>query len=567
MRLGRLNSFRELTVALATTACAIAFTAGCFGRSELDLDDELTSPHGTSGEGGSSAATGTGGHATGGTGRGGSPGTGARPSSGGKVGAGGIIGTGGVVGSGGFIGKGGFIGSGGRPVTGGVAGSGGFIETGGTGTGGAAGCGPANCMGCCTAGDVCVSGTGTNTCGMNGARCTDCGSSGFACDNGICQGSAPACAASCAGCCDALGRCRLGSELDACGVGGGACSVCSTMGLACTGGKCAGGPPACDATTCGGCCDARGICRPGSANTACGNEGESCQNCTSQGRTCSEPGSYCAFVPSCSSTTCPNGCCDASGVCHDGRADGACGTGGQACSNCAQAGQACAPSGFCYNGPHCGPDTCAGCCAADGACRPGSGPANCGSFGALCENCTSQNLVCQAGACGVRGATCPAPYPGCNPGVLTSPPTNGTSCRPSDLDAVQKACAGSGGGACMPALRTLLASNPGCFDCMQQFLYDGAVAKCLAPFLSPTCNHQFSCYAGCLSTSCGRCAAGDRAVCESGAADSTGECGSELSGAFCAQAAFSGPAGFCDLASAGDFGVWLRGVGAYYCSG
>jgi hypothetical protein len=119
----------------------------------------------------------------------------------------------------------------------------------------------------------------------------------------------------------------------------------------------------------------------------------------------------------------------------------------------------------------------------------------------------------------------------------------------------------------MPALRMLLVQNPGCFDCMQQFLYDGAVAKCLSPFLSPTCNHHFSCYAGCLSTSCGKCASGDRSACESGASVSGGECGGELAGAFCAQAAFSGPAGFCDLANATNVGAWLRGVGAYYCSG
>src|SRR5262249_27407953 len=145
--------------------------------------------------------------------------------------------------------------------------------------------------------------------------------------------------------------------------------------------------------------------------------------------------------------TCPGGCCDSSGVCHDGRTDAACGTSGQACSNCTNAGQQCAPSGFCYSGPHCGPDTCAGCCSADGTCRPGTNAQNCGAYGALCENCNSQGLTCQGGACGERGAVCPAPYPGCIPGSATAPASFGTGCRPADLDGVAMACAGASGGA------------------------------------------------------------------------------------------------------------------------
>ncbi len=172
-----------------------------------------------------------------------------------------------------------------------------------------------------------------------------------------------------------------------------------------------------------------------------------------------------------------------------------------------------------------------------------------------------------AGACGVRGSTCPAPYAGCNPGAATSPPTNGTSCSATDLDIVQKACSGlSDPASCLPLVKQFLGTNPGCFGCLQQFLYDGAEAKCLAPFLNPTCNHELTCYTGCLSTACGRCTDANRGSCEATVTSAGGACYSVLSGEYCADAAFSGPGAFCELAKFADVGAWLRGVGAYYCS-
>jgi hypothetical protein len=568
MRFGR-SLVREACFIFGAAVSTLVLVAGCFGRSGLDEQD-MFGPE-TGGEGGAGASAGTtasgGKHASGGTTSvGGKPSTGGFSAAGGFIGKGGFIGAGGVTGAGGFIGKGGVISAGGVTASGG-RGTGGR-GTGGTGgTGGAPACSPDTCAGCCTSGGICVPGTGANACGTKGARCTDCGSSGFGCDKGICQGMAPPCAMSCAGCCDSLGRCRLGSEIDACGIGGGACNVCSASNAACTMGKCGGPLQVCDATTCGGCCDTNGICRPGTTNAACGTAGARCENCTSEGKSCSEPGSYCAFIPSCSPTTCPTGCCDQNGVCQDGRTDAACGATGQTCSNCTNLGEACAPSGFCYKGAHCGPDTCAGCCSPDGTCRPGTAAQNCGAFGAVCENCMSQGQTCQAGACGVRGATCPAPYAGCNPGAATAPPFNGTSCKATDVALAHMACTGiTDPATCLPALSKLLASNPGCYDCLQQFLYDGAVAKCLAPFLSPTCNHELTCYSGCLTTTCGACSDANRASCQGTVSASGGDCFSSLSGQYCAAAAFSGPAAFCDLGRVNDVGLWLAGVGAYYCS-
>ena len=47
---------------------------------------------------------------------------------------------------------------------------------------------------------------------------------------------------------------------------------------------------------------------------------------------------------------------------------------------------------------------------------------------------------------------------------------------------------------------------------------------------------------------------------------SGGDCAADISGAYCASAAYGGPAGFCNLQRIGDVGAWLKGVGAYYCS-
>jgi hypothetical protein len=567
------------------------FALGCFGRSEIDADMPTLAAHGSGGAGAAAGAhsgggsggrggSGARGGASGGVvgagsfvGAGGVVGTGAFMGAGGAVGTGAFVGAGGAVGTGAFMGAGGFVTSGGSGGlgTGGFAGSGGFIGGGGVvGAGGSAGaCGAMTCAGCCSAAGLCLPGTGTNACGLDGARCTDCGSSGFGCDKGICQGTAPSCAATCAGCCDSLGRCRLGSEIDACGVKGQTCSVCSSVGAACTSGKCVGAPPKCDAKSCGGCCDGAGTCRPGSANGACGTAGAACQDCTASGRTCSEPGSYCGFIPSCTAVTCPGGCCDAKGVCHDGRTDAACGTSGQACSDCTSSGQQCAPQGFCYSGPHCGPDTCAGCCAADGTCRPGSNAQNCGNYGELCQNCNSQGLSCQTGSCATRGAVCPAAAPGCNPGAATSPPSFGTGCGASDLAFLAKACSGApGANACNAGVLNQFAlMRPACFDCVQQFLYEGAVAKCLAPFLNQNCNHELTCFTSCTAQVCGKCPAADRTSCQNTAAAPSGACGEDISGAFCAQAAYGGPGTFCDPSRYSDIGAWLQGVGAYYCSG
>jgi hypothetical protein len=274
------------------------------------------------------------------------------------------------------------------------------------------------------------------------------------------------------------------------------------------------------------------------------------------------------FTPACNATTCSSGCCDGAGQCQRGRTDSTCGVSGQACSNCGPTGERCAAAGFCYAGPHCGADNCGGCCTPDGQCRPGTGPRNCGIYGSVCENCNSQiGETCQAGACAAPGATCPAAYGGCAPGAATSPPTSSNSCSAAELATVAKVCAGTGtSSACTTGLSALARSNPACFGCVGQFLYDGAVVKCLAPFLSASCNESLTCATDCSTGVCSQCTDANKQACQTAAFASGAVCNPYVAGYYCAAAAFGSSGAFCDAARIGDTGAFLQGVGAYYCS-
>lgn len=335
--------------------------------------------------------------------------------------------------------------------------------------------------------------------------------------------------------------------------------------MGCVAGECRGAPPACGPGNCSGCCSASGQCVAGTAGAACGTGGERCASCGS-GRQCVQPGNYCAFVPSCGPLTCPTGCCDAQGRCRDGRADAACGTAGNACSDCAGAGKSCAPQGFCYAGAHCGPDNCAGCCTTTGRCVEGSSNASCGQYGALCDNCGASGKTCRANVCS-DGSVCPAAYPGCLPGARTTPPIASAACHERDLTALGSACRGdASGGECGAWFEELLLSNPGCYDCVAQFSSDQAYVKCLAPYLSASCNEALTCAVDCSSATCGRCDASGVEACQSGAFEAGGACRGFVSGYYCASAALRGPAAFCDSSTlGGDVGAWLERVARHYC--
>lgn len=506
-----LSRFTRATIALAAVAVAIA----C-GRTESD-DLGL----GPDGGGGTAASAGTGGGVGGATG-----------------GIGGA--TGGVGGSTGGVGG----------ATGGSAGVG--------GTGGKPGCGP--CDGCCDAAGQCRPGLAINACGLGGVECLDCGKLGFDCAGGQCQGKPPPCGpGTCDGCCDAAGLCRFGTESDACGVKGGACDNCAAKGQGCSAGVCQGTPPKCGPANCGGCCDAQGNCQPGSAATVCGSGGQACSNCSAQSKVCISPGNYCGFLPTCGAATCATGCCDAQGICRTDKTDGACGSNGQKCADCKASGQTCAPQGFCYNGPSCGSASCGGCCTANGNCLAGSTNLACGQYGTLCDNCSAKGQNCIGQVCGTT-STCPAPYAGCSPGSITPPPVAKKACSGAELSSLASGCSG---GDCGQAFQKLLQSNPGCYDCMLQFVADDAYARCLAPFLGENCNHQLTCAVQCGNTSCGQCSPSQEDACQDKAFGSGGACQPYVFGYYCAQAALSGPGAFCNWT--GDVGSWIKSVGGYYC--
>jgi hypothetical protein len=100
----------------------------------------------------------------------------------------------------------------------------------------------------------------------------------------------------------------------------------------------------------------------------------------------------------CTPDTCPNGCCDANGVCQPGTATSECGFGGEPCHVCTPPEQ-CRANGTCR--ASCGPDTCPnGCCDANGECLSGDENVACGTGGVQCVPCdTGAGLFCRGDIC------------------------------------------------------------------------------------------------------------------------------------------------------------------------
>jgi hypothetical protein len=149
---------------------------------------------------------------------------------------------------------------------------------------------------------------------------------------------------------------------------------------------------------------------------------------------------------------------------------------------------------------------------------------------------------------------------------VTSPPASFKACNSSQLGQIAGACKGEGGNpACSDAFQKLLGSDPGCYDCLIQFATESAYARCLAPYLSPACNHSLTCALECSNTSCNQCPAAKEEACRDGLFSQGGVCRPYVYGYYCAQAALSGPAAFCEYS--GDVGQWIGKVGAHYCGG
>jgi hypothetical protein len=121
--------------------------------------------------------------------------------------------------------------------------------------------------------------------------------------------------------------------------------MCVTCGFGeqCVQGRCQ--MAACGPSTCTGCC-ANGFCITPSQQSrfACGLNGGACTQCP-QGQACVNGACQ---TPRCDITTCPTGCCSATGQCVTQQSNRQCGTAAQACMMCPM-GQTCT-AGLCLPG-------------------------------------------------------------------------------------------------------------------------------------------------------------------------------------------------------------------------
>jgi hypothetical protein len=111
----------------------------------------------------------------------------------------------------------------------------------------------------------------------------------------------PPCAVSCAGCCDAKDICRAGSADTACGKNGQACADCEDVSSSCKQGVCAACQPACGGKRCGEGDGCGGSCQPGSGccTPSCG--GKNCGDSDGCGGSCAGP---CPWKYICSNKSC-----------------------------------------------------------------------------------------------------------------------------------------------------------------------------------------------------------------------------------------------------------------------
>jgi hypothetical protein len=338
-------------------------------------------------------------------------------------------------------------------------------------------CNGETCSGCCI-GSSCFAGTDPNECGVGGSTCQACQSEGLACTGGQCT-APPACGpGTCSGCCFG-GQCTSGTQQTACGLNGQQCQNCAGEGESCVvsgaGGTCET-QAGCGPGNCPGCCSGN-VCLSGNSATSCGISGNACANCEPIGETCNG-GGQCVESQSCGPENCSFGCC-LGNVCTPGSLTNACGFGGQACVNCQQFGETCAGQ-QCTATPPCGPGTCSGCCDFQGICEPGTFNTECGFGGQACEICTTVGETCQ-------GQTC-VPGQGCNP-------SNCPGCCDST-------------GVCNPGVSPIACGFGGeiCADCAQ---------------FGEMCQNQ-QCFSACNPENCGGCCDGN-GICQPG--DDSNDCG------------------------------------------
>ncbi|MBW2733785.1 MAG: hypothetical protein JRH20_15460 [Deltaproteobacteria bacterium] len=332
------------------------------------------------------------------------------------------------------------------------------------------------CTGCCADASTCITFTGQSTarCGLNGASCASCDDSNECssdtCNSGVCSSTDRSEGTSCAsgagecregdccnGCWDgSLRRCLIGSDQSAtrCGDTGVICQACTTSNQCetptCSTERCTF-PDKSDTTLCssgqcrsGNCCtgcwnSTASQCLVGTAQSTalCGDDGNSCQGCTTSNE-CQQP--------ACSSERCvtsdrPDGlaCASNTGKCRDGncctgcwsvfntclgdtfQSISACGDDGNPCGGCTSTNECRTPrcvGGACTTNPvanatSCGSNTgqcwngncCTGCWNGS-SCVPYSSQNSglCGDNGVSCGGCTTTN-ECKTPVCTTSGCS------------------------------------------------------------------------------------------------------------------------------------------------------------------
>lgn len=242
----------------------------------------------------------------------------------------------------------------------------------------------------------------------------------------------------------------------------------------------------CGPSTCPtGCCDATGTCRTGADSRACGAAGGRCSDCVAQGFQFCDGRRACGkSVSVCDATTCSNGCCskDAAGrpACLQGIDGAACGRAAAACSDCTAQGRACDPATRSCGAGKCDASNCNGCCVGD-KCLTGVDRQACGAKGEACKDCGATGQNCSGFA--TSGGQCT--------GTPTCGPANCGGCCQGNtcvIGADSVAC-GKGGQACADCSATGKTCAP---------LGDPNERTCQ----TPTCNPG-NCPNGCCSgTSC-----------------------------------------------------------------
>ena len=203
-------------------------------------------------------------------------------------------------------------------------------------------------------------------------------------------------------------------------------------------------PGNCGPSNCpNGCCDASGVCRTGSDTRACGATGRRCSDCIANGFQFCDGRKVCGRnVTSCGPAECPGGCCSFEGGsprCLAGTDSSACGRTGSSCLDCQAEGRSCDPVQRTCSAGKCDASNCNGCCVGD-QCLTGTEATACGTNGRACSSCAVMGQTCRStpgggGRCEGTPTCSPANCGGC---------CNGTTC----VAGSDSSACGKQGGAC-----------------------------------------------------------------------------------------------------------------------